>query len=90
MSEEKTFFDTINTYLRNKMDMKNLPPSNSTQWKIIVYIALGITIFIGLQTTRILFTNSMVFVVFSIILTVLLIYFMERYIFGSFKKEESN
>lgn len=90
MSEEKTFFDTINTYLRNKMDMKNLPPSNSTQWKIIVYIALGITIFIGLQTTRILFTNSMVFVVFSIILTVLLIYFMERYIFGSFEKEKTD
>ena len=90
MSEEKTFFDTINTYLRNKMDMKNLPQSNTTQWKIIVYIALGITIFIGLQTTRILFTNSMVFVVFSIILTVLLIYFMERYIFGSFEKEKTD
>ena len=90
MSEEKTFFDTINTYLRNKMDMKNLPQSNTTQWKIIVYIALGITIFIGLQTTRILFTNSMAFVVFSIILTVLLIYFMERYIFGSFEKSKTD
>ena len=90
MSEEKTFFDTINTYLRNKMDMKNLPQSNTTQWKIIVYIALGITIFIGLQTTRILFTNSMAFVVFSIILTVLLIYFMERYVFGSFEKDKTD
>ncbi len=82
--------DFINTYLKNKMGMKNLPPSNSTQWKIIVYIALGITIFIGLQTTRILFTNSMAFVVFSIILTVLLIYFMERYIFGSFEKSKTD
>ena len=43
----------------------------------------------ALQVTRIIFTNSMVFVVCSIILTVLLIYAMERYVFGSSKKQKN-
>lgn len=76
-------FDFINTYLRDKMGMKNLPQSNSMAWRIIVYIVIGIAIFMSLQVTRIVFTNSMVFVVCSIILTVLLIYAMERYVFGN-------
>ena len=79
-------FDFINTYLRDKMGMTNLPASDSTAWRIIVYIFFGIVIFMALQVTRIIFTNSMVFVVCSIILTVLLIYAMERYVFGSSKK----
>ena len=79
-------FDFINTYLREKMNMNNLPESDTLAWKIIVYVVIGVIIFMALQTTRIVFTNSMVFVVCSIILTVLLIYAMERYVFGSKKK----
>ena len=71
------------------MKMKDLPRSDTLGWKIIVYIAIGLMIFVSLQVTRILFTNSMVFVVASIILTVLLIYFMERYIFSSSKSRRN-
>ena len=76
-------FDFINKYMRTQMNMKDLPKSDTLGWKIIVYIAIGLMIFVSLQVTRIVFTNSMVFVIASIILTVLLIYFMERYIFGN-------
>lgn len=82
-------FDFINTYMRDKMNMKNLPKSNTMSWKIIVYLVLGIIIFFSLQTTRLIFTNSMVFVVCSIILTGLLIYFLERFVFGNNGKKES-
>ena len=78
-------FDLINKYMRTNMNMKDLPKSNTLGWKIIVYIVIGIMIFTSLQVTRIVFTNSMVFVVASIILTALLIYFLERFIFSSSK-----
>ena len=82
-------FDFINTYMHDKMGMKNLPKSNTMSWKIIVYLVLGIIIFFSLQTTRLIFTNSMVFVVCSIILTGLLIYFLERFVFGNSNKKDS-
>ena len=82
-------FDFINKYMRTTMKMKDLPRSDTLGWKIIVYIAIGLMIFVSLQVTRILFTNSMVFVVASIILTVLLIYFIERYIFSSSKSRRN-
>ncbi len=82
-------FDFINTYMREKMNMKNLPKSDTVSWKIMVYITLGIIIFFSLQATRLIFTNSMVFVICSIILTGLLIYFLERFVFGSPTKKES-
>ncbi len=74
--------------LRKRFNMVNLPKSNTLAWKIIVYIAIGIIIFASLQATRIAFTNSMVFIVLSIILTILLIYFLERYVFPSKKAKD--
>ena len=78
----------INNMLRKRFNMVNLPKSNTLAWKIIVYIAIGIIIFASLHATRIAFTNSMVFVVLSIILTILLIYFLERYVFPSKKAKD--
>ena len=52
---------------------------DSLQWKIITISFVALNVFIFLQLTRIIFRSSLIWMVLSIILTMLIIYFLERF-----------
>ena len=61
-------------------NIKDKIEKDSAQWKIIVYAIIASSIFICLQTMKIVFHNSLKFMIASIVLTGLVIYFAERFL----------
>ena len=59
-------------------NIKDTIERDSLQWKTIVLGMMAVSMFIFLQIMRVLFSNSLQFMMASIVLTVLVIYLFEK------------